>query len=96
VSLLAPLAVVLPYETLAKPRKFRDFLRFSKFHAINEKSEGILIILWVVVSSEAVHLLLWFDNPWVRTHRLREKQKLGQNLLYTPYVCMDVWMYVGM
>jgi hypothetical protein len=52
VSLPAPLAVVLPYETLAKPHKFRDFLHFSKFRAIKQKSEGILMMLWVVVSSE--------------------------------------------
>src|SRR5690348_16849307 len=45
--------------------------RFSKFCPLEEKSEGILLTLWVVVSSEVVHLLLWFDNPWLRTHRLR-------------------------
>src|SRR5690349_23452650 len=64
----------------AKVYKFRDFLRFSKFRAIKQKSEGILMILWVVVPSEVVHLLLWFDDPWLRTHRLREKQKLRQKL----------------
>src|SRR6188472_850804 len=69
---------------LAKVRKFGDFLRFSKFRAIKQKSEGILMILWVVVPSEVGHLLLWIDNPWLRTH-LREKQKTGQNLCRTPY-----------
>jgi len=49
--------------------------RFSKLRSMKEKSEGILMILWVVVPSEVVHLLLWFDDPWLRTHRLREKQK---------------------
>ena len=55
--------------------------RFSKFRPIKENSEGILMMLWVVVSSEVVHLLLWLDNPWLRTHRLREKQKIERNLL---------------
>ena len=50
-------------ELFAKTRKFRDFPRFSKFRAIKENSKGILIILGVVVSSEVLHLLLWFDNP---------------------------------
>ena len=52
VALPVPLAVVLPYETLAKARKFRDFLRFSKFCPIKENSEGILMMLW------------WFPVRW--------------------------------
>src|SRR5690349_13897808 len=75
-----PLLWCYPTKLLAKVPTFGDFLRFSKFRAIRQKSEGILMILWVVVSSEVVHLLLWFDDPWLRTHRLREKQKLRQKL----------------
>src|SRR5689334_22622325 len=95
VALPVRLAVVLPYETLAKARKFRDFLRFSKFCPIKENSEGILMMLWVVVSSEVVHLLLWFDNPWLRTHRLREKQILYQKLLLHPlYIYIYIYIYM--
>ena len=68
--------------------------RFSKFCPIKENSEGILMMLWVMVSSEVVHLLLWFDNPWVRTHRLREKQNLARNFCYTPYIYMDVFICI--
>jgi hypothetical protein len=75
-----PLLWCYPTKILAKVPTFGDFLRFSKFRSMKEKSEGILMILWVVVSSEVVHLLLWFDGPWVRTHRLREKQKPARNL----------------
>jgi len=54
----------------AKSANFEIFFSFPSFE---EKSEGILMILWVVVSSEVVNLLLWFDNPWLRTHRLGKK-----------------------
>jgi hypothetical protein len=76
---------------LCKNPNFRDFLRFSKFRAIKQQSEGILMILWVVVSSEVVHLPPWFDNPWVRTHRLREKQKPGQDFFPTPYIYIYIY-----
>src|SRR5690348_2758081 len=69
-----------------KSTQISKFSSFSKFCPIKEKSEGILMMLWVVVSSEVLHLLLWFNNPWLRTHRLREKQIHVRNFLNTPYL----------
>ena len=49
---------------------------FSKFRVIKQNSEGILMMLWVVVSSEVVHLLLWDGDPRLQTHRLGKKRKV--------------------